>query len=112
MPEIKFPSRFLKAEDNIDHGENITFVDTGKHDEDERWIFKVRIPSGEVKLFSLNKRNFDSIRKIYGSNSDNWVGKQMTVRIVDVENPKTGEMVKGIRLVGPGLVEDGVEDER
>src|SRR3990167_7717566 len=112
MPEIKYPSRFLKAEDNISHGENIIFVDIGKQDEEERWIFKVKIPSGEIKLFSLNKRNFDSIRKIYGSNSDKWVGKEMTERIVDVENPKTGELVKGIRLVGPGLVEDGVEDGR
>ena len=110
MPEIRFKSEWLKAEDNIFHGENIVFMNTGEQNEKGEWVFMVETPKGEKKKFSLNKRNFEAIRKIYGSNSDKWVGKEMAVRIIDVENPKTGELVRAVRLIAPGSVEAGIEE--
>lgn len=55
----------------------------------------------EVKKFTLNKSNFEAVSKLYGTNSDNWVGKEMEVAKVKVRNPQTGTMVDSIALVAP-----------
>ena len=106
MPEIKFKSEWLKAKVNVDQFDNIRFIDAGKQDADGQWIFTVGIvPQGETdvreqKKFQLNKVNFVSIKEEYGSNSDDWVGNEMVVNIVQVQNPR-GETVDGIRLTAP-----------
>lgn len=117
MPEIKFKSQWLKAGDNVSQGDNIRFLDEGEQDKDENWVFIVGIvPDGkgditEQKKFQLNKRNFDQVAKLYGTNSDNWTGKEMKVRVVKVENPKSGEMVKAVRLIAPGgIAAGGIDD--
>src|SRR6266446_4159924 len=121
MPEINFPSKYLKAEVNVQHGDFIRFLDKGKFDEKmEQWVFTVGIIPQEVpgfikeqKLFSLNKKNFDAIKKVYGSNSDNWLNKEMQVDVRRIENPKTGEEVPAVRLKAPGSLAEphGDEDE-
>ena len=35
MPEIFFPSKWLKAEANVKHGDNIRFLDKGTLKEDQ-----------------------------------------------------------------------------
>src|SRR3990167_7941510 len=114
MPEIKFKSDWLRAGENVKQGDHVRFLDEGHQDENGQWIFKVGIlPGGvgdivETKKFSLNKKNFNSTSKAYGSNSDKWVGKEMRVSVRRVENPKTGDMVNAVRLNAPGLVEEGL----
>ncbi len=105
MPEILFDSEFLKAGINITENDRIKFLDTGQKDSKDRWIFMVAAISGKTgnvrceKKFSLNKTNFNAITSFYGSNSDNWLGKEMTVRVMLVQDP-SGKSVRGIRLIG------------
>ena len=65
----------------------------------------------DQKFFGLNKKNFDAIKKVYGSNSDNWLNKEMQVTIRMIENPKTGEEVPAVRLKAPGSVAQGLDEE-
>src|SRR5690242_1532724 len=99
MPEIKFPSKWLKAKEDVNQGDFIRFMNTGVQDKDERWVFTVGVIKREnpglivaKKDFSLNKTNFNAIAAVYGSNSDNWLGKDMRVSIIRVQNQK-GELV-------------------
>lgn len=119
MPEITFDSPWLKAKANVQHGDHIRFMDTGTQEqkgEKTQWVFNVGvIPQGQksvvaTKKFSLNKKNFKAVAAVYGTNSDAWEGKEMRVAIVRVQNPE-GDIVPGIRLSAPGVVEDGVEEE-
>ena len=108
MPDIKFESDWLKANNNVSEGDNIRFLDAGEQDKDGNWIFVVGvIPKGMAmiaakKKFSLNKKNFTAISDTYGTNSDAWVGKEMSVVVRQVENPQTGREVDAVRLRAPG----------
>jgi hypothetical protein len=108
MPDIKFDSDWLKANNNVHEGDNIRFLDAGEQDKEKNWVFTVGIiPKGTMKVvaekkFSLNKKNFTAISDAYGTNSDAWVGKEMMVVIRQVENPQTGREVDAVRLRAPG----------
>jgi hypothetical protein len=116
MPEIKFESEWLKAHNNVNQGDNVRFIDAGHKDKDGNWIFVVGIvPDGQrdmtvQKKFQLNKKNFTAVSAIYGTNSDKWVGKEMKVRVVRVENPRTGDMTDSVRLIAPGGLASGADD--
>lgn len=122
MPEIKFDSAFVKAGINITEGDKIKFLDAGQKDEKDRWVFQVEIISGKTgnvrceKKFSLNKTNFNAVASFYGSNSDDWVGKEMSVRVMMVNDP-SGKTVKGVRLIGKddfaneSLEESGIDSD-
>lgn len=105
MPEIKFDSEWLKAGVNVIEGDKIIFADSGQKDSKGRWVFLVMVISGKTgktrcqKKFSLNKANFIAISSFYGSNSDNWIGKEMTIHIMKVQDP-SGKLVNGVRLAG------------
>lgn len=110
-PKIKFESDWLKAEDNVFQDDHIKFVDVGVQDEKDgkpRWIFNVdvlRNGTGQPvcrKKFTLNKTNFEAIAEVYGENSDSWVGKEMRVNVMKVQNP-SGGMVPAVRLCRPGV---------
>jgi hypothetical protein len=120
VPPITFPSKWLKAEVNVNHGDYIRFLDKGRFDEKaEQWVFTVGVIAQETpgvikdqKLFGLNKKNFEAIRKVYGANSDGWLNKEMQVDVRMIENPKTGEEGPAVRLKAPGSLADGrAEDE-
>lgn len=115
MPEITFPTEWLKARVNVQHGDYIRFLDTGTQDKDSRWVFQVGIIAQarpgvvvESKKFSLNKTNFDEVARMYGTNSDKWKDKEMRVSVVKVRNQK-GILVPSVRLVSPSL-EVGAND--
>src|SRR3989337_2208008 len=103
MPQIVFDSEFVKAGVNITDGDKIRFLDAGEKDKQDRWIFLVEIISGKTgkvsaeKKFSLNKTNFLAISSFHGSNSDDWVGKEVEVHVVFVQDP-SGKSVKGVRV--------------
>lgn len=111
MPEIKYPSKWVKIGVNIEDGDRIQFTDAGAFDpENENYTFNVIIVHeglpGETKKFALNKGNFKIVSALYGSNSDAWVGKQMQVNKIRVRNPQLNAMVDGIELAAPVLTED------
>ena len=106
MPEIKFPSDWLKINDNVQEGDTIRFADAGTLDpENDQYVFNVDIFHGgvktETKKFNLNRTNFKVINAVYGTNSDAWVGKDMVVNKLKVRNPQTGLMVDSIALTAP-----------
>lgn len=85
---------------------------------DDQWVFTVGVIPQETpgfikeqKFFGLNKKNFDAIKKVYGSNSDNWLNKEMQVSIIQVENHKTGEEVAAVRLKAPGSLAEGLSED-
>ena len=107
MPEIKFPSEWLKINDNVLEGDVIQFIDAGEFDpEKEAYNFNVAVfHNGEItemsKKFTLNKTNFKAVSALYGTNSDAWVGKEMSVAKVRVRNPRLGTTVDSIALEAP-----------
>lgn len=116
MPKIQFESDWLKANINVKQGDFIRFLDEGHQDEKGQWVFKVGVvEDGKVvrtKKFSLNKKNFNAIVRAFGSDdSDEWVGKEIKVTVVQVENPKTGELVSAVRLVSPVSPDAGEQEE-
>lgn len=103
MPEIIYPSEWLKINENVKDGDTIQFLDAGTQDKDERWIFNVAVfRKGDLiepeKKFGLNKTNFKAVSAVYGTNSDNWVNKEMLVSSVKVRNPQLGSLVDSIAL--------------
>ena len=115
MPDISkdFQSKFIKANIDVKQDDHIRFEDAGERQADKRnlgqynWFFAVSvIRNGNVvvtgKKFQLNSGNFKATAKMYGSNSDNWNGKEMVVNIVKRQNPQTGGVVDGIALSSPG----------
>jgi hypothetical protein len=106
MPEIKFPSDWLKINDNVQNGDIVKFVDAGRFDEEkESWEFVMQIyhnnEKTETKKFNLNKTNYNAVKELYGSNSDNWVGKTMKVALTKARNPQLGKLVDSILLEKP-----------
>lgn len=106
MPEIIYPSEWLKINENVQNGDTIQFLDAGTQDKDERWIFNVAVfRKGDLaepeKKFGLNKTNFKAVSAVYGTNSDNWINKEMQVSSVKVRNPQLGSLVDSIALSAP-----------
>lgn len=106
MPEIIFPSEWVKANENVKQGDQIRFVDTGTFDvEKEQWIFKVEIYHDglmtETKKFGLNKTNYKVLTEAYGKNSDDWKGKDFVVNVIKARNPMSNSMVDSVLLSLP-----------
>jgi len=89
------------------------FLNSGEFDKkQEQWIFKIQVQrTGEEKLFSLNKKNFNTISNLYGTNSDEWVGKEMKVKVIVVESPRTGGEVDTIRLFDPAREATSISED-
>ena len=106
MPEIVFPSPYLKINVNVKPGDIIRFKDTGTLEtERDTWEFKVEIYhdgiATETKQFTLNKTNFKVVSGLYGTNSDGWLEKEVMVNTIKVRNPATGLLVDSIALSAP-----------
>lgn len=92
-----FPSKYLKASDlngitptlNISH---VTIEEVGK-DKDRRPCIYFQ---GHEKGVVLNKTNATNIGNAYGPNTDNWIGKAVTLFTTWVDFQ--GQSVEAIRL--------------
>lgn len=102
MPDVEllFPSLYLKACDL--HGRDVTVViDTIKLDElalrgggkKRRGVMTLK---GKEKMFVLNRTNAETICKLYGRNTDNWIGKPITLYSARVAFGR--DMVDAIRV--------------
>jgi len=116
MPELKkfYAGAYLKIGDTCEHGDTIKFTNAGSNEgsvEEPKIQFVVEVSrKGKVlseKKFSLNKTNFMTVAKAYGTNSDKWVGKEFVINSVKVRSPKSGELVDGIVLSLPNHDEEG-----
>ena len=98
-----FPSKYLKAEDELfDNGEvtatiksvvkeTLTSRDSNK-EEAKPVMYFVELDKGLI----LNKTNWGACVKMYGDESDNWVGDKVTLITVDVD--AFGDVVSAIRI--------------
>lgn len=94
-----FPSDFLKAADLDDTQRSVKIqrVDFNvKIGDDEKPVVYF---SGETKGLVLNKTNSNIITKIYGDETDEWIGKEVILYPAMVEFK--GDMVEAIRVRAP-----------
>lgn len=98
-----FPSNYLAKEDLPPAGQSKTFTIRDVLMETMPGETKEEKPvmyfSDEEKSFVLNITNFNLIAEIYGDDSDNWRGRQITLHI-DPNIQYAGKRVGGIRVRG------------
>ena len=97
-----FPSKYLKAEDDLfDNGdvkvsiksvvsESLTSRDKGE--ETKPVMYFNELDKGLI----LNKTNWGACVKMYGDESDNWIGEPVTLITMDVD--AFGDIVSAIRI--------------
>jgi len=101
---------WLKAKVNVQNGDHIRFDDEGVDDTDQQGNSRLKLGVTVIrgqeeitsKFFSPNRTNLKEIVKCYGTESADWVGKEMLVAIEKVRNPQTGEKVDSVALYAPG----------
>lgn len=92
-----FPSKYLKASDL--NGRNVVVQISGARIEgigqnkDQKLVLSFY---GKEKTFVCNKTNASTIAKLHGPDTDNWIGKSITLTAREVEFQ--GEMVLSIRV--------------
>lgn len=94
-----FPSNFLKADDL--NGKNVTVTiqdatleEIGQgHNKERKLILAFH---GKEKKLVLNKTNAGTIAKLYGDDTEGWIGQKITICPREVEFQ--GEMVLAIRV--------------
>lgn len=95
-----YPSRFMKAED-FDEGEvRIVTIKSVEMEElgqgkDKQSKPVVMFRDAEKQLV-LNKTNAAVIAKLYGDDSDDWLGKKIALTVIEVES--FGDVVRAIRV--------------
>lgn len=101
MPKTSdmFPSRWLKASDFEDGDATLTIRDVGqerigqgKDATDKFVLYFVDEDRGLV----LNKTNVGTIAKLHGDDTDDWIGKDVTLFATEVQFQS--EMVEAIRV--------------
>lgn len=97
MPKVNemYPSRYLKAADCEDAELVLTIksIEEEKIGTDDKWVVYFR---GEDKGLVLNKTNTNVIAKLYGDDTDDWIGKAITLYATEVQFQ--GDMVEAIRV--------------
>jgi hypothetical protein len=94
-----FPSQFLKWED-IDGAEPTVTISAAQMEtlgDDHKLVLKF---TGKQKRFVCNRTNANTLEQLYGSDTDEWLGKQITLFVVPVQFQ--GRMVNGLRVRAPG----------
>jgi hypothetical protein len=94
-----FPSKYIKASDLQDQEVTVVIAsceieevgNAQKKEEKPVLYFK-----DKDKGFVLNKTNAKIIAKLYGDDTDDWIGKPITIYPTEVEF--AGEMVESIRV--------------
>jgi hypothetical protein len=95
-----FPSKYLKASDfegdtPIVTIASIAFEEVGK----EKDVRPILYYEGEQKGIVLNKTNATNITKIYGSETNDWIGKKVQIGTAWVDFQ--GQSVEAIRIYPP-----------
>ena len=96
-----FPSNLLKSQDLLDAGGEMTLtidrveMKTFERDDNSKDT-KPLIFFQEEKQMVCNKTNANIIAEMYGDDTDDWIGKQVTLTVKDVEFQ--GKTVMGIRV--------------
>jgi hypothetical protein len=101
MPSVKdlFPSKYLSAKDLDDEDLIVTIkrveeeeVGQGDKKEDKYVLYFKGVEKGMV----LNKTNANTLAALLGDETDDWIGKQATLCVMDVEFG--GKLTPGLRF--------------
>jgi hypothetical protein len=93
-----FPSKWIKPHDLNDKDVDVT-IESFDHEEtkDERGIqYFLTLKEFPKKQWGLNKTNSSAIAKLHGVDTDQWIGKRITLYATEVE--AFGEQTMGIRV--------------
>jgi hypothetical protein len=95
-----YPSKWLAACDCEDENLTLTIAEVDMEDmkspggaTDRKMRFGFR---EDVKDMIVNKTNANTVAKIYGDDTDDWIGKRITIFATDVEYQ--GKVTRGIRV--------------
>lgn len=94
-----FPSNFLKADDLNGQSVTVTIASADLEsigqgrDAEDKLVLKFQ---GKQKGMICNKTNASTITKLYGDDTDAWIGQRITLVAREVEYG--GEMVLGLRV--------------
>jgi hypothetical protein len=104
MPNIDnfFPSKYLKCSDLQGHEVKVVVerIEVDSIGDDRRAVLYFR---GKQKGLVLNKTNANTIKDMWGNDTDGWAGKEITIYPTRVDFK--GDRVDAIRIqfVQPGL---------
>ena len=94
-----FPSKYMKASDLPEDGLSLPFVieevrveEIGREKQSKPVIYFV----DQSKGFVANKTNCNTIKKLFGPDTDEWIGK--TIALYSTEVQFGDEMVESIRV--------------
>jgi len=101
MPKTSdmFPSRWLKASDFEDGDATLTIREVGQErigqgkDASDKFVLYFE---DEAKGLVLNKTNVGTIAKLHGDDTDDWIGKDVTLYTTEVQFQS--DMVEAIRV--------------
>ncbi len=98
-----YPSKYLKAEDLGDDEPTVTIERVEMEELESKDRGKQTKPvayfKGIEKGLVINKTNWALIARQHGDESDDWIGKQIVLFVMDVE--AFGEIVSAIRVKTP-----------
>jgi hypothetical protein len=86
-----FPSAFMKADDLLAGPQTVTIKDVNLRHEFNDGSTKPVIEFGDGKSLVCNKTNWNLIIEMYGTNTDAWLGKPLTLtrQMVDFQGKRT-----------------------
>lgn len=95
-----FPSKYLKASDIDESGMSVTIANVTEEEVGkDKEVRPVLYFDGEEKGIILNKTNATNISKLYGYETDDWIGKKVQLGTAWVDFQ--GQSVEAIRIYPP-----------
>ena len=94
-----YPSRFLSAEDLNGQDVTVTIANVTQETLGQGKDAQQKLVAsfvGKKKAMVLNKTNAKTIAKLYGDETDGWVGQRITIGARDVEFQ--GDMILALRV--------------
>jgi hypothetical protein len=102
---------FVKKDEELFDGDEITIVNEGQHQEGqfgEQFVIKIELNNGEERAMTINQTSENNLIDAYGDDSITWVGKKA---VVWMEKKKiNGKRVTIAYLAAPGWVRDEFGD--
>ena len=96
-----FPSRFLRADDLQGATPVVTIkeitMEEFKNQSGQQETKPCMTLVGKDKAVTLNKTNFETLRGLFGDETDEWVGQK--VRLCSMPVPFQGKVVPAIRIL-------------
>jgi len=86
--KIKPPSDFIMPGIDVKDGDILTILDEGEYrtlpqnPDRKLLVFKVKLPSGEEKLLTMNATSQRELIRAWGNESREWIKKKVRVELV------------------------------